>query len=45
MLNCIPSIDIIYYFEGLILAVLDMKILIHPHYEMVFEGTLYELVE
>jgi len=45
MLNCIPSINIIYYFEGSILTVLDVKILIHPHYGMVFEGTLYELVK
>jgi len=34
-----------YYFEGLILAIFDMKILVHPCHQMVFEGTLDELVK
>jgi hypothetical protein len=44
-LSCLPLINIMYYFNGSILAILDMKILIHPRHQMILKGTFDELVE
>jgi hypothetical protein len=33
------------YFKGSILAILDMKILIHPCHQMIFKGALDELMK